>query len=190
MNYPGSDAFRAAGYAPLVTNATYQGGLVRQHGNVSFSRVFGAGHSVTAYQPETFFRIFQRAMFGKDVATGSVTVGSAGYSSSGPADSFGVRNAVPPAPLPVMCFVTSPLITCTPNQLAALADGSAVIKNFIVVSPAPDATAATPTSGTGAGNGTAAPTPTESKSLAVAGLTPPRPVAFVVGLLCMSWLAL
>jgi len=36
--------FRKAGYAQLHTNVTYIGGAVRQYGNLSFSRVFGAGH--------------------------------------------------------------------------------------------------------------------------------------------------
>jgi hypothetical protein len=39
-----TDGFQDAGYAEIQTNATYVGGLVRQHGNLSFSRVFGAGH--------------------------------------------------------------------------------------------------------------------------------------------------
>jgi hypothetical protein len=37
-------SFSAAGYANISTNATYVGGVVRQYGNLSFSRVFDAGH--------------------------------------------------------------------------------------------------------------------------------------------------
>ena len=36
--------FKNAGYANVETNSSYVGGLVRQHGNLSFSRVFQAGH--------------------------------------------------------------------------------------------------------------------------------------------------
>lgn len=36
--------FHAAGYANLETNDTYVGGVVRQYGNLSFTRVFEAGH--------------------------------------------------------------------------------------------------------------------------------------------------
>lgn len=43
-NWEGGDDFRAAGYANIHTNASYDGGVVRQHGNLSFSRVFEAGH--------------------------------------------------------------------------------------------------------------------------------------------------
>lgn len=39
-----SARFRAAGYASISTNDSYVGGVVRQHGNLSFSRVFDAGH--------------------------------------------------------------------------------------------------------------------------------------------------
>jgi hypothetical protein len=39
-----STGFRASGYASISTNDSYIGGVVRQHGNLSFSRVFDAGH--------------------------------------------------------------------------------------------------------------------------------------------------
>lgn len=42
--WSGSEAFNAAGYEYVRTNDSYNGGVVRQHGNLSFSRVFEAGH--------------------------------------------------------------------------------------------------------------------------------------------------
>lgn len=39
-----SSSFAEAGYADIQTNASYIGGAVRQHGNLSFSRVYNAGH--------------------------------------------------------------------------------------------------------------------------------------------------
>lgn len=39
-----SSDFVATRYANIQTNSTYVGGLVRQYGNLSFSRVFQAGH--------------------------------------------------------------------------------------------------------------------------------------------------
>ncbi|KAK0614703.1 Alpha/Beta hydrolase protein [Immersiella caudata] len=155
MNHPGSARFREAGYAPIRTNGSYNGGLVRQHGNLSFSRVFQAGHHVAAYQPETVYRIFKRAMFRKDVATGDVDA-TEGYSTSGPLSPFGSKNTPPESPPPV-CLVTEALLSCTPNQIEALQAGTAVVEGAVVVSPAP----VTGTGGGGSGD-TAQPSPTPS----------------------------
>lgn len=46
-NWTGANAFRDAGYADIHTNGSYKGGVVRQHGSLSFSRVFQAGHDGT-----------------------------------------------------------------------------------------------------------------------------------------------
>ncbi len=43
IDYSGSDEFRRAGYAPILSSEGV-GGFVRQFGNFSFSRVFQAGH--------------------------------------------------------------------------------------------------------------------------------------------------
>lgn len=40
-----SAEFSSSGYADLITNETYVGGVVRQHRNLSFTRVFDAGHT-------------------------------------------------------------------------------------------------------------------------------------------------
>jgi hypothetical protein len=45
LEYPEASKFRAAGYEKIETNKTYQGGVVRQYGKASFSRVFEAGHA-------------------------------------------------------------------------------------------------------------------------------------------------
>ena len=135
MQYHDAPGFRAAGYTPIQTNDTYSGGLVRQHDNVSFSRIFGGGHSAAAYQPETVYRIFDRAMSGKDVGTGDVEV-SEGYSSEGPETVFDVRHELPGARESV-CYLYDAPYTCAPNQIQALVDGTAVVRDFIVVEPAP-----------------------------------------------------
>jgi carboxypeptidase C (cathepsin A) len=46
-----SSEFKSAGYAEIETNEEYVGGFVRQHGNLSFSRVFQAGHSSKTSHP-------------------------------------------------------------------------------------------------------------------------------------------
>ncbi|KAL8825675.1 MAG: hypothetical protein Q9170_007707, partial [Blastenia crenularia] len=127
--YSGRTAFNAAGYAAIQTNATYTGGLVRQHGNFSFSRVFQAGHEVPSYQPETAYRIFNRAIFGQDIATGQINItatSNTNYSSEGPSDSFGTRQEPPDHPYPHQCYVLALGATCTDEQAQSVENGSAV----------------------------------------------------------------
>ncbi|PSR90293.1 Alpha/Beta hydrolase protein [Coniella lustricola] len=199
LDYAESTAFRNAGYAALMTNASYQGGLVRQHNGLSFSRVFQAGHSVADYQPQTVLEIFERAIFGKDVATGLVDVaGSAelsgsnstsasssspssssssssgtsssscsrgnknssspssspsgsqpssgrnatqaqDYSTTGPLSVSNVTNTIYPPPLSALqCgwYVTADTQVCNDAQIAAVEAGTAVVVDWVVVSPA------------------------------------------------------
>lgn len=58
---------------------------MRQHGNLSFIRTYGAGHAIPAYQPETAYRVFTRALFNLDIATGRVST-AGNYTSEGRAD--------------------------------------------------------------------------------------------------------
>lgn len=67
-------AFAAASYVDITTNTSYTGGRVRQQNNLSFSRVFQAGHEIPYYQPQTAYEIFARTLRGLDVATGTVDV--------------------------------------------------------------------------------------------------------------------
>lgn len=91
--------FADAGYEELqgIKTPVSDGGLpavVKQYDTFSFSRVLGAGHSVSAYAPETVYRIFERTIKGVDVVTGTKAVGS-GYSTTGPRTSWGWRNVLP-----------------------------------------------------------------------------------------------
>ncbi|KAI8940711.1 hypothetical protein NX059_001977 [Plenodomus lindquistii] len=130
--YANASSFADAGYAPVVVNDTYIGGQVRQYGNLSFTRVYEAGHEVPAYQPETAYRIFQRALFNLDIATGNTsTLENADYSTQGPSNVFNITNE------PVMdpgsqCYVLD-RGQCTDEQWETVMDGSALIKNWIVV---------------------------------------------------------
>jgi hypothetical protein len=135
MDYPAAASFRKAGYTPIVTNASYTGGLVRQHGNVSFSRVFEAGHAVAAYQPETVYRIFKRTIYGRDVATGEVVIANNdSYSTSGPENSLAITNELP-AGEPSICYLYALGSSCTPDELAALENGTAVVEDYVVRLP-------------------------------------------------------
>jgi hypothetical protein len=135
MSFPSSDSFRSAGYQAITTNSSYQGGLVRQHGNFSFSRIFDAGHGVAGYQPETMFHLFERVMLHRDVATGQVDLlSNTDYASSGPASVRNVTNAVPEPELST-CYIYSVSTTCTEEQMLALAAGTAIVEDWILVSP-------------------------------------------------------
>ena len=114
---------------------------MRQVGNLSFSRVFQAGHEVPYYQPETAFRIFQRAVSGVDIATGQISTtgsdlsssnSSAGqiYSTTGTSNAFDIKDTAPPQPVPT-CYLWDMIETCLPSEKAAVLAGTAIVKDFI-----------------------------------------------------------
>ncbi|KAL2865623.1 putative carboxypeptidase S1 [Aspergillus lucknowensis] len=133
VDYSHAEKFRAAGYAPLQTNASYVGGSVRQYGNFSFTRVFEAGHEVPAYQPETAYEIFQRAMFNQDIATGKIsTAEDSTYTTDGPSSTWNITNTVPDSPAPT-CYILSLNSYCTDEQIESVVNGTALIKDYILV---------------------------------------------------------
>lgn len=104
--WPYQSDFKEAGYTPLVLSSPYteSGGLVRQYGNLSFTRVYQAGHMVPSYRPEAAYRIYMRALTGKDIATGEIDLqhyaatNKDQYSTSGPSDTWWMKNDVLPQP--------------------------------------------------------------------------------------------
>ncbi|KAK8118092.1 uncharacterized protein PG998_006373 [Apiospora kogelbergensis] len=126
--------FRKAGYTDIHTGKNETGGMVRQFGNLSFSRVYNAGHEVPAYQPETAYRIFMRAMSNKDVATGTKSTKGGckkPYGTTGPADISGVKNKLP-APHKAECYFWDILETCMPDQKQIIQSGKAIFKDFVM----------------------------------------------------------
>ncbi|KAK5698232.1 hypothetical protein LTR97_007193 [Elasticomyces elasticus] len=133
--WKGAAAFRKAGYERIKINSTSEGGLVRQHGNLSFSSVWESGHDVGAFQPEANFRIFNRALFNKDVATGNSTVNDE-YSTSGAASVYSVKNFLPAnSTLTPVCVLWNVAPSCTEEQFEALMNGTAIMEDYIVISP-------------------------------------------------------
>lgn len=133
VNHNEAPQFRTAGYASMHTNASYVGGLVRQHGNFSFTRVFESGHEVPAYQPQTAWEIFHRAMTNKDISSGKIdTASNSSYSTKGPSSTFDVKNHVPERAEPV-CYVLAMAMYCTDDQARRVQNGSAIIKDYTVV---------------------------------------------------------
>ena len=101
-----------------------------------------ADEIVTAqhYQPETVFRLFDRAIFNTDLATGTISTRGPGghpdYATSGPESSFGIKNVLPVPPPPWACNLVDVVGTCTLEQYEALVNGTAEVVNFNVVKPA------------------------------------------------------
>ncbi|KLU91633.1 carboxypeptidase S1 [Magnaporthiopsis poae ATCC 64411] len=128
--------FAAAGYSPLVgTGDMSESGLVRQYSNLSFTRVFQAGHAAPAYQQNAGLAIFSRAVVdNRDVATGTVdTATKPDYRTTGPSSVRDVKSRVPDQ-IPYFCYTLKP-DTCTDEQIAALKNGSAIIKDYIMIDP-------------------------------------------------------
>lgn len=122
-------AFKAAGYTPLMTNASYSGGQVRQHGNLSFSRVYEAGHEVASYQPETAYRVFMRAIFGLDIPTGQVSAHN--YTTIEPEDTYNILNK-PLDPQPLRYCYSWSQGSCSDDEKAAMLNGSATVCSYIL----------------------------------------------------------
>lgn len=134
IDYSSTEAFRSAGYEGIQVNDSYVGGQVRQYGNLSFSRVYQAGHEIPSYQPETAYRIFTRALFNKDIATGTQSTYTNGeaYASTGLNDTLSITNEPPEQPLQ-FCYALDPYSTCTEDQIDMVLSGVSVIEDWIVV---------------------------------------------------------
>lgn len=87
--------------------------------------------TVPLYKPAEALSIFTRTIMGKDVATGSSD--AAGFTSSGPSSVFDVMQKADPLPAPICYVLDAPIgQRCTADQIKALGDGSAVVKDYIV----------------------------------------------------------
>ncbi|OAA36288.1 Peptidase S10, serine carboxypeptidase [Metarhizium rileyi] len=127
--YSRAEEFKKAGYTPLIT-AGGIGGLTRQFGNYSFTRVYQAGHMIPAYQPEAAYEIFMRALFNRDIPTGLLPVHDE-LSTVGPPDTWHVKQAPPEAPEP-KCYILTPE-SCTPGMWEKVKSGKATVKDYFVV---------------------------------------------------------
>ena len=69
--YANASTFRSSLYKNLtLSTGSEVFGQVRQAGNFSFVRVYNSGHMVPLYQPALSQEVWNRAIFGKDIATG------------------------------------------------------------------------------------------------------------------------
>ena len=126
---PKYSPFYSSGYADIVVNGTYVGGAVRQYGNLSFSRIYDAGHLVPAYQPETAFTVFTRIIMGSDISLGGA-VDLSSYSSNGTANAT-FTNLLP-AELKPTCYIRNIPGSCTDEQKDMLRKGEGTIINGVL----------------------------------------------------------
>ena len=125
----------SAGYTPIVVNESYVGGVVREYGNLSFSRIFDAGHLVPVYQPETAFTVFTRIIQGVDVSLG-ISIDLSTFGTEGSANAT-QTNTAPPMQSPT-CFVRAVNETCDTDQKNMLANDAGVIINGVLYAAASD----------------------------------------------------
>ena len=132
---PTHTPFYGAGYSAIVTNDSYVGGVVREYGNLSFSRIYDAGHLIPAYQPETSFTVFTRIIMGTDISTGK-PVNLANFATGGDANAT-YTNTVPPVASP-KCFIRNIRGSCTDQQKSMLQQGQGVLVNGVLYSQSSD----------------------------------------------------
>ncbi|KID67648.1 carboxypeptidase S1, partial [Metarhizium hybridum] len=127
--------FPAAGYAPIIVNESYIGGLVRQYGNLSFSRIYQAGHSVAWYQPETAFQVFARIMMGTSVSTGE-TISLSSFNTTGP--NVASHDEKLPAMPSTTCYIRAFASTCDYDAQDLASGGNGTVINGILYSKSAD----------------------------------------------------
>ncbi|KAL4784273.1 Alpha/Beta hydrolase protein [Aspergillus varians] len=93
LKYPHAKQFHQAGYTPLLVDGV-EYGETREYGNFSFSRVYEAGHEVPYYQPLASLQLFNRTLFGWDIAEGNVQIWPE-YSTNGTATATHSESFVP-----------------------------------------------------------------------------------------------
>jgi carboxypeptidase D len=71
INPPG---WTSAGYTNISTSDDIVHGQVKQSANFAFARIYEAGHEVPFYQPVVALEMFERAITGYDIATGTTKV--------------------------------------------------------------------------------------------------------------------
>ncbi|KAL8890697.1 MAG: hypothetical protein Q9215_002205 [Flavoplaca cf. flavocitrina] len=132
---PAYSPFYTAGYASIVINSTYVGGMVRQYGNLSFSRIYDAGHLVPAYQPETAFTVFSRVILGTDLSFGQ-PVDLSNYQTNGTANATYTSKA--PESAKPTCWIRNIENTCTNEQKDKILKGEGAVVNGILYDEASD----------------------------------------------------
>lgn len=123
-----ASGFPAAGYADIVVNKSYVGGVARQYGNLSFSRIYNAGHFVPYFQPETAFTLFTRIIQGTDLSFGDL-IDLRSFGSEGPTNATYTTTATY-SPTPT-CWIRAWNQSCSEDDTNAMLDGEGLVANGI-----------------------------------------------------------
>ncbi|EEP81611.1 predicted protein [Uncinocarpus reesii 1704] len=121
--------FNSAGYAPLIVSRNRTGGVVRQFGNLSFARIYDAGHFIPHYQPETAFKLFSRIIQGKNPSTGAPIRDLSRFRTDGEANSTATHPL--PAPARPTCYIRKAPGTCSSDQIEKMGAGKGKIFNGV-----------------------------------------------------------
>ena len=74
-----------------------------------------------------------RALTNRDIATGTIsTADNETYLTTGASSTWQIKNEIPEPPAPT-CYVRALLASCTEDQIAAVVNGTALVRNWIVV---------------------------------------------------------
>ncbi|KAK0645143.1 Carboxypeptidase S1-like protein A [Lasiodiplodia hormozganensis] len=123
-----ASAFQAAGYADIIVNNSYVGGAVRQFSNLSFSRIYDAGHMVPAYQPETAFTLFTRIIEGMDLGTGKAITDVNTFYTHGSKNATHTNDVTSSTASPT-CWIRKINDSCSSDQIEEIKDGKGVVLN-------------------------------------------------------------
>ena len=132
---PAYNAFYSSGYADIVVNSTYVGGVVRQYGNLSFSRIYDAGHLIPAYQPETAFTVFTRIITGTGISLGEqIDLGT--FQTTGDSNATHTNKASDSAK--PTCWIRNIAQTCSDDQKDMIQKGDGSVINGVLYSQLSD----------------------------------------------------
>ncbi|KAI0143733.1 alpha/beta-hydrolase [Xylariaceae sp. FL1272] len=126
-----SHVFSSAGIEDISVPGYPVGAQVRQAGNLSFIRVYSASHNVGLQQPQLSQTIFQRAIAGLDMASGTVPASSK-YSTKHVYKDWDHSGEAPPFPPEGACYTWN-LGLCSERLRMLYLEGKTLVQDYFVV---------------------------------------------------------
>ncbi|KAJ4415341.1 hypothetical protein N0V82_007391 [Gnomoniopsis sp. IMI 355080] len=145
-----SHVFSSAGIDDISLPGYPVGAQVRQAGNLSFIRVYSASHNVGLQQPQLAQAIFQRAINGLDIASG--TVPASGYSTKHVYKYWEHSGESLPFPLEGACYTLN-LGLCSNRLRMLYLEGKTLVQDYFVVEDDKGRCVPNPTGRPGEGEG-------------------------------------